>query len=294
VHNTVATTSAIGQLRGLVALMRPKQWVKNGFVLAPLIFTGQFLNGSAISAALHATLFFCIASSAIYIVNDLGDMQRDRLHPVKSRTRPLAAGIVSIPAALALLVSLCVLLIWGWFLAPNVALVITAYLLLNIAYTFVLKHQPVIDIFTIAVGFVLRVYAGAEALEVAVSPWMFVTTLCLALYLAATKRKQELLLAGTAGRNVLIAYSLPLIDKYVQISATGALFFYSMFVMSSKPQLVFTVPLVLFGLFRHWYIVEKNDGGESPAEDLLSDWQLMVTVFLWVGACILVMWPFAS
>ena len=163
---------------GLIKLMRPKQWVKNCFVLAPLVFSGAFLDAGAVSHALLAMLLFCIASSATYIINDMHDIESDRRHPKKSKTRPLAAGIVSVPAALILLAALYAALAWGWFVAPKVVMVIAAYLVLNLAYTFVLKHQPVVDIFTIAIGFVLRVYAGAMALEVPVSSWMFITTLC--------------------------------------------------------------------------------------------------------------------
>lgn len=279
------------QLRGLLALMRPKQWIKNGFVLAPLIFSGEFLNGTAVSQTLQAVLLFCLASSATYIVNDMHDIEHDRRHPSKSKTRPLAAGIVPLPLAWGLLAAIYGALVWGWFAAPNVVLVIAAYSALNLAYTFVLKHQPVVDIFTIAIGFVLRVYAGAMALDVPVSGWMFVTTLCLALYLAAVKRRQELSQSGTEGRKVLKKYSVALVDRYAEMSATGALVFYSMFVMSARPQLVITVPLVLFGLFRYWYVVEELDAGESPTDALLADWQLLLTVVLWVGACGWALWP---
>lgn len=276
---------------GLIKLMRPKQWVKNGFVLAPLVFSGTFLDPQAVSQVFWAFLFFCVASSATYIANDIRDIEHDRRHPKKSKTRPLAAGIVSVPLALMFLVGLYVVLIWGWFVAPKVITVIAAYLLLNVAYTFVLKHEPVVDIFTIAIGFVLRVYAGAMALDVPVSAWMFITTLCLALYLAAVKRRQELSQSGTESRKVLEKYSVALVDRYAEMAATGALVFYSMFVMSAKPELAITVLLVLFGLFRYWYVVEALDGGESPTDALLADWQLLLTVVLWVVVCVWVLWP---
>ena len=281
----------VAQLLGLIKLMRPKQWVKNGFVLAPLIFSGEFLSPAALTHALLAVLLFCIASSATYVINDIHDIERDRLHPVKSKSRPLAAGIVSVPAAVLLLLMLYTLLGGGWFLAPKVVVVIVAYLLLNLAYTFALKHQPVVDIFTISIGFVLRVFAGAVALGVPVSSWMFVTTLCLALYLAAVKRRQELSRSLEGTREVLGKYTLSLVDRYAEISATGALVFYSMFVMSAKPDLVITVPLVLFGLFRYWYVVEALDGGESPTDALLADWQLLLTVVVWGGVCMWALWP---
>lgn len=274
------------RLRGLLQLLRPRQWVKNGFVLAPLIFTGSFLDRGAVAHALAAMLLFCLASSATYIVNDLRDIEHDRRHPRKSRTRPLACGLVTVPQALALLGLLYLLLAAGAWLAPPVALAIAAYLLLNLGYTFYLKHQPVLDIFTIAIGFVLRVWGGAQALQVPVSAWMFVTTLCLALYLAALKRRQELQQSGAEARAVLEKYSVPLVDRYAEIAATGALLFYSMFVMSVRPQLVVSIPLVLFGLFRYWYVVDVLDGGESPTDALLADKPLLATVLAWVAVCV--------
>lgn len=271
-------------------LMRPKQWVKNGFVLAPLLFTSQFVSLSASGRALLAAVLFSLASSTVYIVNDIRDLEYDRRHPKKSKTRPLASGIISVPAALVVLCVLYVLLFYGGFAMPRVLGVLFAYILLNLAYTFILKHQPVVDIFSIAIGFVLRVVAGTVALEVPQSGWMLITTMCLALYLAAVKRRQELN-RGTEGRKVLERYSTVLLDRYAEMSATGALVFYSMFVISARPQLVITIPLVLFGLFRYWYVVEELDGGESPTDALLADWQLLLTVILWVVSCGCALWP---
>lgn len=290
-HDNLEEHSPLAQLGGLIALMRPRQWVKNGFILAPLLFAGEFLNADAASRAFLAMLLFCLASSATYIVNDIIDIKQDRLHPKKSRSRPLAAGVVSVPMALVLLIALYGALVWGWFVAPGVLLVIGGYLLLNLAYTFVLKHQPVVDIFTIAIGFVLRVYAGAVALGVQLSGWMFVTTLCLALFLASVKRRQELSQSGTEGRKMLEKYSISLVDRYAEMSATGALVFYSLFVMNAKPQMVVTIPLVLFGLFRYWYVVEEQEGGESPTDALLADWPLLLTVVSWIGVCGWALWP---
>lgn len=290
-NDTAASPPSMGLGLGLIRLMRPKQWVKNGFVLAPLVFAGQFLNADAVGQALVGALLFCLASSATYIINDIQDVERDRKHPKKSLTRPIASGAVPVPMAFALLAMLYAVLIAAAFWMPAVMAVIAAYALLNVAYTFYLKHQPVLDIFTIALGFVLRVYAGAIALSVPVSSWMFITTLCLALYLAAVKRRQELNQSGTEGRQVLEKYTVALVDRYAEMSATGALLFYSMFVMSARPELVVTVPLVLFGMFRYWYVVEALDGGESPTDALLSDVPLLLTVVLWVGVCVWALWP---
>jgi 4-hydroxybenzoate polyprenyltransferase len=279
------------QVWDVVKLIRVKQWVKNGFVLAPLLFTSKFTDTTSVRSAVIAFVLFCLASSITYVINDLKDVDKDRLHPKKSKSRPLAAGTVSRSLAFVILLGLCTMLMTGFFLAPKVMAVIIGYLTLNLAYTFVLKHQPVIDIFTIAIGFVLRVLAGAVALNAPVSGWMFVTTLCLALYLAAIKRSQELSQRGTEGREVLTKYTKALVDKYAEMSATCALVFYSMFVMASRPELIVTVPLVLFGLFRYWYVVDILDGGESPTDALLADFPLLLTIVAWCAACAWALWP---
>ena len=276
----------ISTFLALARLMRPRQWVKNGFVLAPLLFTGQFTQAGSVAQALLAALLFCLAASSVYVVNDWRDVERDRRHPVKRHKRPMASGAVTPRMALVLLLTLYALLAAGAWLQPKVMVVIGLYLLLNLAYSFGLKHQPVIDIFIVASGFVLRAIAGAVALDVQMSSWMFVTTLCLALYMAAIKRRQELVRAGGhESREVLQRYSLSLIERYAEMSATGALVFYSLFVMSAHPGLIVTIPLVLFGLFRYWYVVEIHEGGESPTDVLLSDWQLLAAVTAWLALC---------
>ena len=290
-HATVAPRSSLAQIRGMFALLRPRQWVKNVFVFAPLIFAGEFLKLQSIEKVALTALIFCVASSATYILNDLTDIERDRRHPKKSKSRPLASGLVSIPQAITILLILYVALLAAWFVMPAVLYVVLGYLLLNLAYTFVLKHQPVIDIFTIAIGFVLRVYAGAMALSVPVSSWMFVTTLCLALYLAAVKRGQELASNGSDSREVLQHYTPALIDRYAEMAATGALLFYSLFVMTARPEMVMTIPLVLYGLYRYWFIVESKDCGESPTDALLGDWQLLLTVAIWGVVSAVSIWP---
>ncbi|MBZ1350145.1 decaprenyl-phosphate phosphoribosyltransferase [Alcaligenaceae bacterium LF4-65] len=290
-HATSSGKSTRPYFKDIIRLIRVKQWVKNGFVLAPLLFTGQFTDRASVVSALTALVLFCLASSATYIVNDLKDIDRDRLHPKKSLTRPLAAGRITTQWAFFILAIIYVCLAIGYFVEPAVVLVILGYIALNILYTFKLKHQPVLDIFTISLGFVLRVFAGAVALNAPVSGWMFITTLCLALYLAAVKRGQELTLHGTEGREVLSKYRKSLVDRYAEMSATCALVFYSMFVMASRPELMISVPFVLFGLFRYWYVVEMLDGGESPTDALLTDLPLIITIAAWCAACLWALWP---
>lgn len=278
-------------LKALISLVRPRQWIKNSFVLAPLIFSGLITDYFSVINAIIATLLFCFASSATYIVNDIHDIEQDRKHPVKLKQRPLASGAVTIQQALILLVIIYIFLLFGYFFNPAVIYVILLYLGLNIAYTFVFKYQPIVDIFSIAIGFVLRVYAGTVVLNVPSSPWMMVTTLCLALFLAAIKRRQELLFNGNEGRKVLKHYTVALVERYAEISGIGALMFYSLFVMTVRPEMVITIPFVLFGIFRYWFLVESLDSGESPTDALMTDWQLGLNILLWIIAVITVIWP---
>ena len=290
-HDIAQKRTFLGEMRGLIKLVRPKQWVKNSFVFAPLIFAGEFLHPDSVYSTLLAAFLFCIAASAVYIVNDLKDIEKDRIHPEKCKKRPLASGQVSPQSAIILLILLYIVLISFWTVVPNVIYVIFIYLALNWAYTFKLKHEPVIEIFIVAFGFVLRVYAGAMALTVPVSHWMFITTLSISLYLASIKRRQELSQSGSQSRGVLAYYSVTLIDRFAEMSAVTAVVFYSLYVMEVQPKLVVTVPLVIFGLFRYWYIVETLKGGESPTDVIIQDKQILLTVLLWVGCCIWVLLP---
>lgn len=248
---SVAELDSVSLIAGLIRLLRPREWSKNAVVLAPLVFAGAFTDHNAIMLAVLAFLLFCVVSSAVYVLNDLHDVAEDRLHPVKRLRRPLAANQVGANEAKALVLGLYCIVGALCALMPQVIPVVLAYIGLNVAHTWFLKRQPVIDIFSISTGFMLRVYAGAEVIAVPVSSWMFVTMLCLALYLATIKRRQELNWNQDTGREVLQQYTASLLDRYAQMAATGALVFYSLFVMSSRPELVMTIPLVLFGLFRY-------------------------------------------
>lgn len=274
--------------RDLVGLIRPRQWVKNAFVLAPLIFSGLFMRRASVVEALVATAVLCVASSLTYVLNDLMDVAADRQHPVK-RTRPLAAGTVTPGQARAVAAVLGVLLLGSFALRPALAGVVLGYLALNAAYSLWLKRVPVVDLFAIAGGFVLRVFAGAIAIAVVLSSWMLITTLCLALYLAAIKRRDELAARGPAARPVLGSYTVALLDRYAEMAAVGAVVFYSLFVLEVRPALAMTIPLVLFGLFRYWYIVEER-GGESPTDAVWRDGPLGLTVAAWGVMCAYAIW----
>ncbi len=281
--------SKSSEIAGAIKLLRPQQWIKNGFVLGPLVFAGLFTDVNAIVQALSAVIIFCAGSSCIYILNDLRDIEEDRVHPKKSQSRPLAAGTVSTTTAYILLTIFVVLTIAGLSMMPELIWVIVSYAVINLAYSYYLKRLPVIDIFCIAAGFVLRVYAGAVAIHVDASPWMVVTTLSLALYLAAIKRRQELLQSGHEARQVLSTYSVALLDKYAEMAAISALLFYGLYVFTVRPELVYSLPFVLFGLYRYWYVVEILASGESPTDTLMRDWPLLATVVGWITACVWVL-----
>ena len=266
-------------------LLRPKQWVKNFFVLAPLLFAGEVADQPASVSALLAFLYFSLAASFVYVLNDLNDVDADRAHPLKSLTRPLASGDVEVRTAIFVLVAGAVLLGTGFWVIPVVMLPIGGYIAINVAYSLFARSVPVLDIFTIAFGFVLRVVAGSLAIGAPLSAWMFVTTLCLALYLAAMKRRHELKTLGSASRSSLESYSAALVERFAEISATAALVCYSIFVITVKVELVYTIPLVAFGLFRYWFIAENLKSAESPTEAMLRDWPLLASVVLWVGVC---------
>lgn len=284
----MADSLGISRFGAAVQLVRPLQWIKNLFVFGPLLFSGRFLFESAIRHSVIAFIAFCLASSAVYVFNDLNDVERDRKHP-KKRFRPIATGMVS-PAIAAFLIAVLLTASVAICSMQSLGLlfVIGAYILLNIGYTLNLKHQPVIDIFCIAAGFVLRVVAGAVVLSVPLSSWMFVTTLCLALYLASLKRRQELLNTNPEieTRAVLRHYSISLVDRYAEMSAVGALLFYSLYVMNDGSRLVITIPIVLFGLFRYWFIIESKGDGESPTDALVRDPVLILTIVIWVSVCV--------
>ncbi len=273
----------------LLRLLRPRQWIKNAFVVAPLLFSGSFTSRAAILQALIATLVFCVASSATYVFNDLVDVEADRRHPVKRHIRPLATGTVTPGQARTLLGALALLLLAGLAIQTSTAAVVAGYLALNLSYTLRLKRVPVVDLFCVAGGFVLRVLAGAVAIGVVLSSWMLITTLCLALYLAAIKRRDELGAQGDVARTVLGSYTVALLDRYAEMSAVGAIIFYSLFVIEVRPGLAMTIPLVLFGLFRYWYIVEDRSG-ESPTDAVWRDWPLGLTVAAWGMMCAYTIW----
>jgi 4-hydroxybenzoate polyprenyltransferase len=278
-----------------IRLLRPSQWLKNGFVIAPLIFSRSFLAEGAVMRAMAALAIFCGAASAGYIINDIIDRESDRAHPLK-RVRPIASGEISVSLAWTIVaMAIPLLLLVSFFIAPKFLLAVALYLGLTTAYSVRLKSMPIVDLFAIACGFVLRVWGGAVAINVVLSVWMFITTLSLALYLAATKRRQELLTTTSAAefRAVLQHYSVALMDYYSEIAIVATFVFYGLYIATVRPQLAATVPVVLFAVFRYRYLMELTsvEGiAESPTDRLVRDPQMLLCGLLWAAISVLVLY----
>ncbi|MBK7784326.1 MAG: decaprenyl-phosphate phosphoribosyltransferase [Gemmatimonadetes bacterium] len=299
---TSAPLARSAVLAAWIRLLRPQQWVKNAFVLTPLVFSGKFLQGEAVEQALAAFCAFCLVASGVYAGNDVVDRHADRAHPVK-RNRPVAAGIIPVGGALAMALSAVVLaLAIGVAVHPALAGIIAAYLGLNVLYTLWLKHMVLLDVFTIAAFFVLRLLAGATAIAVAPSIWLLLCGGLLALYLGFAKRRHELVLLGTQSsehRSVLSEYSPMFLDQMSTVLLAVTVVSYIMYTVSQEKlaevgsyALTGSTVFVLYGVFRYLYLVHQRQGG-SPTETLLTDRSLMVAVVLWFAYCGMVIYlPF--
>lgn len=285
-------STGVAQVGAAVRLLRPHQWIKNALVLAPLIFSGKFLQASAIEAAFIATAMFCLVASIGYVYNDLQDIEADRRHPVKRHSRPLASGALSPAQGWTVFAVLVAILAGAAFIVSwKITAALVAYLAIGVIYSSALKQVAVLDLFVISIGFVLRVYAGSEAIHVPLSTWMGVTTLCLALYLGTVKRIAELRDHGDDARSVLDQYDGRTLEGFGLVTATCAVLFYAMYTALYRPHLAVTLPLVLFGLLRYWHLVRSTDTGSSPIRDALSDHQMVGMVGLYGLTVLYLMWP---
>ncbi len=284
----------------LVRSLRPQQWTKNLFVFAGLLFSGHLLDRAAWPPALAAFLIFCGLSGAVYLVNDVLDRGADAQHPVK-RHRPIASGALSPGVALGVAGVLAAVCVAG-AMAINRQLTMAAvgYVVLLGTYSAALKHYVIIDVLTLAAGFVLRAVAGAVAIGVPISHWLLVCTTLLALFIGLSKRRHELTLLndGAAGhRPILQEYSPYLLDQMISVVTAATLVAYSVYTISSETaerlgsdRLGLTIPFVLYGIFRYLYLVHQRNEGGSPSELLLTDRPLLVCVALWVAAVVLVIY----
>ena len=273
--------------------LRPHQWVKNLLVLAPLLFSKNLFNPVTVGQAAVTFALFCLVSSSVYLVNDIKDREQDRLHPHK-RLRPIASGEISVKAAVEVMLLLLVTALAGGVVVDRgVALILLVYWLVNFLYSVWLKHQVILDVFAIASGFLLRVAGGAIAIQIEMSHWLLLCTTLLALFLGFSKRRHELVLLGDAAvnhRQVLGDYSTHFLDMMIGIVTASTVMSYAFYTVSEETvnrfqteALLFTVPFVLYGIFRYLYLIYHRNQGGNPAHDLLADPHIIVNLCLWAA-----------
>ncbi|WP_026080970.1 decaprenyl-phosphate phosphoribosyltransferase [Paenibacillus sp. PAMC 26794] len=272
---------------GLIRLLRPKQWTKNLLLFAALLFSFEEIRTETILATLLGFILFSLVAGCVYILNDFVDRDRDRQHPVK-KYRPMASGQVNPSHALLFGIILLILSVGTAFMMnPLFGVLCIVYFLLNVSYSFVLKHLVILDMMTIAAGFVLRAIAGGVLIHVPFTPWFLICTMLLSLFLAIGKRRNELtLLEGNTGshRKVLDNYSITLLDQFNTIVTTATIISYSLFTFTSDRtiHLMWTIPLVIYGMFRYLYLIHMKNQGGSPDRVLFEDKPILITVTLYV------------
>ncbi len=275
--------------RALLKEARPKHWVKNGFLFAGIVFAKELTNPTAIWQVLAAFALFCVVASAIYFINDLRDREADRLHP-KKRFRPIAAGEISAPMAWAVaLGGLGVAIPLAFLLRPLFGAIIVGYVALQFAYTYWLKEQVLLDVFALATSFVLRAMGGAVVIAAPISPWLYVCTVLLSLCLGFAKRRHELmLLESGAGshRAVLDEYSATLLEEIIAVVTSATVMAYALYTFNAEnlPKnhaMMFTIPFVLYAVFRYLYLVYRKGEGGNPEDALFADRPLLVCILLW-------------
>ena len=286
-------------LKNLIETLRPRQWTKNFVIFAGLIFDAQLFSAVPAWRVMAAFGIFCLISGLTYTINDIIDLKADRQHPQKCH-RPLASGRLPIKFAITMAIILALIgLSAAFFLSWKLGLICISYTLLMLAYSKWLKHIMIIDVMVIAVGFLLRVLAGLSVIQVTFfSPWLFILTTLLALFLGFGKRFAELrLLEGSAGefRKVLDGYSIPLLNQYLIVMLASILITYMLYTFSAHPQgpsyaMMLTIPFVFFGIFRYMYLIQNFNTASAPEEILLKDRPLQAAILLWGLAVMLILY----
>ncbi|MFN2194965.1 MAG: decaprenyl-phosphate phosphoribosyltransferase [Anaerolineales bacterium] len=288
-------------LRALIISMRPRQWAKNLFIFAAIVFDQKLSNPTALFVTISGFVIFCLLSSSVYLINDIGDVEADRSHP-KKRNRPIASGALPIRVAWMVVVLLLALLFpLAFLLSPGFGWIALLYFLLNLAYTKWLKHIPIIDVLVLASFYLIRIVAGVSLITVErFSPWLYVVTGLLALFIGLGKRRAELaLLADDANttRKVLDGYTLPFLDQLILIVSSATIMSYSLYTFSapnlpSNHTMMLTIPMVLYGLFRYLHLIQVDQRVGSPEDLLFTDRPLQMTIVIWVAAVIGVLYVF--
>lgn len=274
-------------IKAILQLMRPKQWIKNSFVFAAIVFSGNFLNGRLLYYNILTFIIFCFTSSTVYILNDIVDIEKDKCHPDKKK-RPLPSGRVSKRTAIILdiLILFCVIFFSYIYLNLKILSIFLIYIIVNIFYCFKLKNIVILDVMTITFGFVLRVESGSLASNVQISPWLFLCTILLALFLALNKRKSELIALkdkSSSHRKILKEYSIDYIDSMLTIVTPSILMAYCLYTFSSvqSKTMIFTIPFILYGIFRYQYLMDKENIGGKPEDVFFKDTPFLVDILLW-------------
>ena len=287
-------------LGALFQSLRPRQWPKNLLVFAGLVFSLNLFNLTDLLRTLAGFVVFCLLSGGVYLVNDLADVEKDRLHPLK-RLRPIASGRLRLGAAKTAAVVVGVIGLAGSFaLDWRFGLVGSAYFLLELAYSFRLKHLVVLDVMTVAAGFALRAVAGTVLVHVTLSSWLFVCTILFALFISLAKRRHELITLANGGaghRAVLENYSETLLDQMMAVATSSSVIAYCLYTIAPETiakfgthNLMLTVPFVLYGVYRYLYLVYRKEMGGAPEQALLGDFPLLVDVLLWMASVVAVIY----
>lgn len=277
--------------KALLKTMRLRQWTKNGFVFFALIFDKQLFLLEPFLRTLEGFFLFCLISSAVYLLNDIFDIEADRQHPEK-KNRPLASGALPVSVAWGAAIALvAVALPLGFLLAPVFAVYLAAYLVINLFYSLWLKHVPILDVLIVSSGFVLRVAAGVALITVErFSPWLYMITILFSLYIGFGKRRAEMSLlekGASSHRKVLDGYTLPLLDQYITIVSGTTIVAYSLYTFSAPDlpenhSMMLTIPFVVFGIFRYLQLIQTGHAAGAPDEVALKDRPLQATVLLWI------------
>ena len=291
----------MSKIKYIFLSLRPKQWIKNFFIFMPLVFSASILDSYKFSLGALTFIYFCLISSAVYLINDVADKEKDKLHPVKSK-RPIAAGKITPEIALGMSVLLIILSFSGiWLIKSRLLFIIAvAYILMNLLYNFILKNTVILDVISVAIGFELRVWAGSVIIGITPSTWLHVFTFLLALFISFAKRREEILSLkkiAVEHRGVLSHYRIIFIDQLIAICGGIIILAYALYTLSAEVLrgsrghlMIYTVPFVVYGVFRYLYLMYIHKEGGDPTEIVFSDKPLLIDMFLWAAAIFIIIY----
>ena len=290
------------QIKLIIQSMRPKQWIKNLFIFAAIVFSKNFLNFALLQKTFFVFVLFCLLTGSIYIINDLIDIKKDKIHPEK-RKRPIASGKlnrqIAVIASLFFAMSSIGLI---FYIDPKILSYCIIYFIIFILYSVYLKHLLIVDVFIIAIGFVLRILIGATVIGVMISHWLLICTMFLALFLGFCKRRNELIILTNNShkhRKNLQDYNPYFLDQMISVTTASMIISYTLYTISPESiqnfgtdKLIYTIPFVLYGIFRYLYIVHQKNQGGSPTDIVLTDKPFIINIGLWIISCFLIIYKF--